>query len=72
MPEFLLWCNRIAGVSAVLGCRFNPGPAQWVKDPVLSQLWHRLKLWLEHDPWPGNSMCRGTTKKINKIALKCN
>ena len=28
--------------------------AQWVKDPVLPQLWHRLQLWLEFDPWPGN------------------
>ena len=25
-------------------------PAQWVKDPALQQLWHRL----QSDPWPGN------------------
>ena len=31
-----------------------PGLAQWVKDLVLLQLWHRLKLWLGFYPWPGN------------------
>ena len=25
-----------------------------LKDPVLLQLWCRLKLWLGFDPWPGN------------------
>ena len=34
-----------------------PGPAQWVKDPMLPQLWHKLKLGLGSDPWPGNSIC---------------
>ena len=28
--------------------------AQWVKDLVLPQLWHRPQLWLWFDPWPGN------------------
>ena len=28
--------------------------AQGVKDQVLSQLWHRSKLQLRFDPWPGN------------------
>ena len=28
------------------------GPAQWVKDPTLLQLWHRLQLQLRSDPWP--------------------
>ena len=28
---------------------------QWVKDPALPQLWHRLQLWLRFDPWPENS-----------------
>ena len=27
--------------------------AQWVKDPVLLQLWCRLQLWWGFDPWPG-------------------
>ena len=29
-----------------------PGPVQWLKDPVLLQLWCRLQLWLGFDPWP--------------------
>ena len=46
-----------------------PGPAQWVKDPTLLQLWLRLWLWLRSDPWPWNSMsCAGQKEKshINK------
>ena len=43
-----------------------PGPAQWVRDPVLLQLQHRSQLWLGFDPWPGNSICRGTAKKRKK------
>ena len=31
-----------------------PGPVQWVKDPVLPQLWCTLQLQLRFDPWPGN------------------
>ena len=31
-----------------------PAVAQWVKDPVLLQLWHRLQLHLRFDPWPRN------------------
>ena len=27
---------------------------QWVKDPVLPQLWCRLQLQLRINPWPGN------------------
>ena len=27
---------------------------QWVKDPVLLQLWQRWQLQLGFDPWPGN------------------
>ena len=33
---------------------FDPSLAQWVKDLVLSQLWHRLQLRLGFDPWIGN------------------
>ena len=32
--EFLLLCNGIGSVSGLQGRRFNPGPAQWVKN------WH--------------------------------
>ena len=52
-----------------------PGLAQWLKDPVLLQLWLRLSLWLRSHPWPGNSTCQGaakneTNKKIN-VLLDC-
>ena len=36
--EFLLWCNGIGDILGVLGCGFDPGLAQWVKDPSLLQL----------------------------------
>ena len=31
-------------------------PACWVKGPALPPPWLRLRLWLESDPWPGNSI----------------
>ena len=31
-----------------------PGPALWVEDLALLQLWHRSKLQLEFNPWPRN------------------
>ena len=31
-----------------------PNVAQGVKDPALLQLWHRSKLWLGFEPWPGS------------------
>ena len=34
-----------------------------LKGPVLPQLWHRLQLWLESDPWPRNCICRRVAKK---------
>ena len=40
-----------------------PGPAQWVKDPALPQLWHRWQLYLRSDPWRRNSICHGAAKK---------
>ena len=40
-----------------------PGPAQWVKDTALAQLQLRWKLWLESDPWPGDSICHRAVKK---------
>ena len=43
-----------------------PGPVQWVKDPVLLQLWHRSKQLLGSDPWSRNSMCLGAVKKKKK------
>ena len=38
-----------------------PSPAQWVKEPALLQLQHRLQLKLGPDPWPGYSICQEAT-----------
>ena len=46
-----------------------PGPAQWVKDPALLQLWLRLGLWLGSDPRPRNSICPGVGKNEKKEKL---
>ena len=43
-----------------------PGPAQWVRDLALPQLWLGLQLWLESDPWPGKFICPRVAKKENK------
>lgn len=45
--------------------------AQWVKEPVLLQLWHRLQLWCGIIPGPGN-FCRCSQKptKQNKNKQK--
>ena len=40
-----------------------PSPAQWVKDPVLLQLWLRSLLWLRSNPWPRSSICCKAAKK---------
>ena len=42
------------------------GPAQWIKDLVLLQLWLRLQLKLGSDPWTGNSICLQVAKKRKK------
>ena len=34
-----------------------PGPAQWIKDPVLPKLRLGSELRLRSDPWPRNSIC---------------
>ena len=43
-----------------------PGLAQWVKEPVLLQLWLSLWLWLGTDPRSGNSICCRWPKKKKK------
>ena len=43
-----------------------PSLAQWVKDPVVLQLWLRSGIWLESDPWHGNSRCQEAAQKENK------
>ena len=56
--------QRISGVLGALGRRFDPSPAQWVKDPALPQLWLRSELQLGSDPWPQElRMPRGGQKK---------
>ena len=47
-----------------------PGPAQWVKVPVLLQLWLRSRLWLGSDLQPGNNMPQGSQKKKKKKKKK--
>ena len=39
---------------------------QWVKDPALLQLWHRLQMWFRFDPGPGTSICHGYCQKRKK------
>ena len=60
--EFPLWHKGIGSILGALECRFNPSPAQWVKDPALLQLRLRLRLQLGSDPWPGSSICQGAAK----------
>ena len=40
-----------------------PGPAQWIKDLALPQLWCRSQLWLGSDPWLQKSICHRVAKK---------
>ena len=61
--EFPLWRNGISSFSASPGQRFDPCPAQGVKDLVLPQLRPRSQLQLRFDPWPGNSNCLGVAKE---------
>ena len=46
--EFLLWCSGLksdcSGSGHCGGTGLIPGPVQWVKDPALLQLGHRLQL----------------------------
>ena len=43
-----------------------PSLAWWVKVPGLLQLQGKSQLWLESDPWPGNSIYHGVAKKKKK------
>ena len=57
--EFPLWHERIGGISAVPGHRFDlPARHRGLKDPALPWLQHRSHLWLRSDPWPRNSICQ--------------
>jgi len=43
--------------------------AQWVKDMVLLQVWHRLQLWLGSDAWLGNFHMSLVWQKKKKIYI---
>ena len=48
-----------------------PAVVQWIKNLVLSQLWHRLQLLLKCDLWPGSfHMPWEWPKSINKLNKK--
>ena len=55
MGSVISWECRDAGLI--------PDLAQWVKDPVLLQLWLRSQLPLRSDPWPGTPYATGQPKK---------
>ena len=66
--EFLL-CYIELSIQCCLheGLGLIPSPGQCVKDQELPQLWHKLQLWLEFSPWPGNfHMPHATAEKENK------
>ena len=44
----------VQGLGLLQRHRFDPCPAQWVKDPALPQLCRRSQLQLGFDPWPVN------------------
>ena len=48
----------------------TPGPAQWIKDPVLPQLQPRLQLQLGSDPWLSSfHVPQGSQKGKTKMVL---
>ena len=51
-PAVVQWVNDLACLCGVSGLILSP--RQWVKDPALLQLWHRLQMWLGFCPWPRN------------------
>ena len=67
-PEFLLWDDRISGISAGPGVR-SPVPHSVLNDPVLPQL-HRLQWRLSSVPGSGTPYAMGQPKmkkiKTNK------
>ena len=48
------------------GAGLIPGPAQWLKDPVLPQLQCRSQRQLRSDPWLANSVGRRAAEKEKK------
>ena len=71
-PYNLSFKNGKLGVPAVVQSLLSlcsagsiPGSVQWVKDLALPQMWPGF------DPWPGNSICHGSTwkRKIKRKAI---
>ena len=70
--EFLLWCSGIGGVCSARDAGLILSLAQWIKDSVMPQLWHRWQFWLGFDPWPGNYICWPKKKKKRNIKYLMN
>ena len=73
VPIVVQW---MGGISGALGHRFNPLPAQCVKDPALLQLQHRSQLQLGSDPKNKNKInflknSSSTTAKHLLLELVC-
>ena len=54
------------------GSGLIPGPAQWVKDPVLLQLGFKSQLQLGFDPWPRTSVGAACMPKQTNICIFVN
>ena len=57
MRDFPSWIELkpLQWLGSLWRCRFNLQLSKvGLKDPALPQLWSRLQLWLEFNPWPGN------------------
>ena len=68
-----MWINGIGGISAALGCRFDPQRSRvGLKDLKLLHLQHSSQLWLGSDPWRENSICCGVAKRGKKMYIKWN
>ena len=57
VPTVAQWVNDLACLSR--GAGSIPGPVQWMKDPALLQLWHKVQLQLGFNHWPGNVCMHG-------------
>ena len=62
-------CNGIGSVLGVLGRRFDPGPAQWVKDPLLPQLRMGCNCISDLIPGPGAPQAKREKEKEMKTCF---
>ena len=56
------WVNDLASLCG--GAGWISCLVQWVKDPALPQMWHRLQPQLGYHPWPRICIHHGDSKKI--------